>query len=292
MFKRLFSRKDNVISAVSETGSQVDSVRGTVVEPPSVGFNEVGIQIEIPVKTVSTTTSYIQSKDKGTATDMFDRIEKDTCTESVSKFDATSQTSVAHMDAAVDPGEWNYTIFRGVDSQTDAPEAADPLIWLSGTLEDSVSLVRRLVGALERDELGSRGPPADVDALKLRADNVLLRIEVSSLKRKIGKLESMTTSRSLPVRVSDSRKSQKDAIFALTGGCQYSTTFVVTSQTGVTVTSNLAPSSAPLGVLKPGDKILLAGSPEEICGEIRGPVLPRGWVTLRDSSNTYLRKSG
>ena len=292
MFKRLFSRKDNVTSRSYETSSQVESVTFVGGEPPSVGANQIAIQTEIPVKTVSTSTSYIQSKDKGISTDLFDRIDKEASTERIATFDATSQTAVAHMDAAVDPGEWNYAVFRGVDSQTESPDSADPLFWLSGSLDDSMKLIQRLVDTLEREELGPQSSQSEVDLLKLRADNVLLRIEVSSLKRKIGKLESMTSdSPIIPLSV-ETRISQRDAILALTGGSNYSSAFVVTSDSGLTVTSNLAPSSAPLGVLKRGDKVLLAGSPEEICGQVRGPVLPRGWVTLSDSSHTYLRKSG
>jgi hypothetical protein len=288
MFKRLFSRKPSELGIGGKLRDpDTPSIEFDEV-PASIGFNEVSTQIEIPHKTIGTCTFDIERKDQSTSTENRNGLDNGVSTDSVALFDASVQVSVSRMDAGVDPGDWNYVVLRGIDTQTDAPDPADPQLWLSGSVPDSIELISKLIDSLEANELRSKCP-SGTDALKLRAENVVLRMELNSLKKRGPK--PLCTSISPKSSSVESRKLQRDFVTALVGGAG-SSPFIVTTGSGVTVTSTLAPSSAPLGTLKNGDKVFLSGSPEEICGMLRGPVLPRGWVTLKDNHNTYLRKAG
>jgi hypothetical protein len=285
MFKRLLNRKGSSETESAPLPPPSTETSDIVRFAPILSMNEIGVQVEVPVKTVGTLTAVVGKTDTATATENLTAVEVGTSPERVAFYDQVVQCASTYMDAAVDPGEWNYGVFRGIECQTDCPDYADPLMWLSGSFDDTSKFLSRLIDRLERDEFGTTSLQEEVDILKLRADNVLLRIELNTLKRKLHGIDESSS------QTMDTRRIQRETLAALAGRSAVKIPFIVTSEAGATVTANLAPSSAPLGILKKGDRILLCGHPEEICGLIRGPILPRGWVTLSDRSHIYLSKS-
>lgn len=290
MFKRLIGRKESSISGSVDSSQKVSEPLESKGLDPTVAMNEIGVQSEIPMKSVGTLTHNIGRVEMGTFTENVSGFETGVSPDVIPQYDQYIQCSPACMDAGVDPGDWNSSIFRGIECQTDCPDVSDPLLWLSGSFEDTKRAFGKLIDYLEQEELGTCTSSEKIEALKLRADNVLLRIELSTLKRKIEKFGSNPPLESV-VYASDTRRMQRETLSALVGRSSMTTALIVTNESGVTVTMNLAPSSAPLGILRKGDKVLLSGKAEEISGLIRGPVLPRGWVTLSDGSNTYLQRA-
>jgi hypothetical protein len=244
------------------------------------------VQVEVPSKTVGINTGLLEAKEASVSTDDPETIDISCLTDANPKFDAFTQAVAPCMDAAVDPGDWNFSPMRCVDSQTDTPEFTDPLFWVSGSFEQIVRLVNDVMTVLERHELDTSDSMEAKDLMQLRADNILLRLEVNALKRKVQTLDIPSPSVHVPW---DPRRRQEECISGLTGGQRM--TYIVTAEEGATVTSSLAPSSMPLGRLRKGDRVLLSGQPEEISGLVRAPVLPRGWVTLRNTTNMLLLKS-
>ena len=252
------------------------------------GRREIPVQAEVGFRTVGTLTAVTEMREAIVFTESFATVDRTTETDLRSVWDAGVQASVSSMEAGTDPGDWNETVQRGIDSQTDSPDPKDPFFWLSGSSAQLKVVFEQLIAGIEREELESETLRDERDHLQLRAENVLLRVEVETLKRKISQAEGM---RGLSTPALDSRRVHRGTVAAVTAGAPFSSSFTVTSEEGLVVTSSLAPSSAPLGRLKPGDKVFTAGAPEEICGLVRGPILPRGWITLRDREHTYLRKS-
>ena len=247
-------------------------------------------QIDLPQKTIGTSTACLTLKDTGV--DPFPVRSSDAvvATETVSTFDASIQCHPMQMDASIDPGDWNSTVLRGVESQTDSPEFNDPLLWLSGSMEEVSLFLEKLLDWLAAEELNSKGSRDKADILKLRADNILLKIEVNALKRRLHTADAAVCPLTHS-RMDNIRKEYGDSLADLFCGGWRSSSHHVISDSGLVVTSSLSASSAPLGRLQKGDKIYFSGPPEEIGGTLRAPVLPRGWVTLRDTYNTYLLKS-
>jgi hypothetical protein len=247
-------------------------------------------QIDLPLKTAATSTAPVALRDTGVEAGCVLNMDFALMTETRPVFDASIQCQPMHMDAGIDPGDWNSTVLRGVDSQTESPDFDDPLLWLSGSLEQVSAFLHKLLDWLAVEELKSKGSPDTADMLKLRADNILLKIEVSTLKRKLHTTDPVVN----PVaqcRIDTFREVYGDALADLVGGGWRLSSHQVISDSGLVVTSSLSASSAPLGRLQKGDKIFFSGPPEEISGTLRAPVLPRGWVTLRDTYNSYLLKS-
>ena len=209
-------------------------------------------------------------------------------THPLSMWDAVTECCVSSFEAGVDPGYWNYTRLRGIDSQTDTPDPKDPLFWMSGSMSDVSRIIADLVHTMEQDVLASSSTKESRDNLQLRADNIILRVEVAELKRKLAQPARKVTSDS-PVS-SHHCSPYKASMAGLVGGTSVSASFVVAVDAGLEVTSSLAPSSSVLGRLKMGDQVLTAGSPEAIGDLVRGPIFPRGWVTIRDENHVYLRK--
>lgn len=245
-------------------------------------------QAEVACRTIGTSTVQTELREAMVATESFACVDRTTETDLRSIWDVSVQASCSSTDASVDPGDWNNTVLRGIDSQTDCQDPMDPLFWLSGSSDQLTRLFAQLIQGLEREELRCDTTQEVRDNLNLRAENVLLRVEVETLKRRISQAEGSRRSMSPAM---DSRRVHRGTVSAVTVGSPFSASFIVTRDEGLVVTSSLAPSSAPLGRLNNGDKVFTAGGPEEICGLVRGPILPRGWITLRDSEHTYLRKS-
>ena len=240
-------------------------------------------QVDIPTRTMGTLTSQVECRNSEASTERFSRVDSFTSMDSQSCWDEAVQANPATHDSEVSPGEWNVTVLRGVDSQTDCPDPADPLFWLSGSLEDVRKCVLNLISAMEEDakDDGVR------DALQLRADNILLRIEVADLKRKVAQGISLYP----PGRVGNSLSTIPRNFFiaGLTGGLKGSATYIVSAKDSLPVTASLAPSSTVLGYVTHGDKVISSGIAEEMGGCSRLPILPRGWVTIRDATDVYLK---
>ena len=286
MFKRSKEKKERNNSPAD---SSVSSIAREMVAQSTFPVNllvDSFVQVEIPSKTVGINTGLLEAKEVFVTTDEPERIDQSSSTDALPTFDAFTQAVAPYMDAAVDPGDWNFSPMRCVDSQTDSPEFTDPLFWVSGSFEQIVRLVNDVTTVLERHELDSSDQRETKDLMQLRADNILLRLEVNALKRRVQKLDIPRPSVPVPM---DPRRRQEECISALTGGQRM--TYIVTAEEGATVTSSLAPSSMPLGRLKRGDRVLLSGQPEEISGLVRAPILPRGWVTLKNTTNMFLLKS-
>jgi len=158
-----------------------------------------------------------------------------------------------------------------------------------------IPFLMSILDRIDEDFLGTSEPSELIskdkrDNIQLRADNIMLRIEVAELKRRLKQPGPPTSTvdplgENIPHRCSP----YKASLAGLHGGLPASTRYVVTSDDGAVVTSSLAPSSFALGRLMPGDTILSAGRPENILDQMRIPVLPRGWITIRDSNQIYMK---
>jgi hypothetical protein len=284
--KALFSKKSSsVVSSSDDRGVKEDFARDATSSKFAIEF---ACQVEIPQKTVGTNPDRIQMWDISCDTELNPSIDCYTMTERACQPDASVQTVIFSKDASIEPGEWNRNVLRGIDNQTDTPDPRDPLFWMSGSREQISIIVRNLLVRLEseiaEDSASSVSPN---NSLQLFADNVLLRLENAELKRK---LLDISRSKTSAYDSMGSRRNSRSIVTTLTGGGNTNLTFIVDAEEGVDVTSSLAPSSSVLGHLSKGDRILTAGSPELIGEFVRGPVLPRGWITLRDSKRIYLIK--
>ena len=253
----------------------------------SAGRRDVFVQVEVPLRTMGTLTNLTEVRDCGVGMDYLTQLDSFTSMDPTSGWDAAIQALPATHDAESSPGEWNVSIMRGVDSQTDCPNPSDPLFWLTGSLIDIRKSVVSLISVME-EELGGEEKFISKDMLELKADNILLRIEVADLKRKLSQgpiasqqSETHNSRRSIP---------RKSYLAGLTGGLRDSSVYVVCNTEALPVTVSLAPSSTVLGYIRDGDRVISSGTPEDIGGCVRLPVLPRGWVTLRDPrSEIYLK---
>lgn len=243
-------------------------------------------QVDVPNRTTGTLTDIVERRDCGAGTDLLTHLDSFSSMDPCIGWDAAVQALPATQDAESSPGEWNFSILRGVDSQTDCPNPSDPLFWLSGSLQEIRASILNLLSVME-DELRDDDASALKDILQLRADNILLRIEVSDLKRKLSQLPASP----LPSSNFSSASSipRKSYLAGLIGGHADSSVFIVSSDKNLPVTSSLAPSSTVLGFIRKGDRVISSGHPEEVGRCVRLPVLPRGWVTVRDSNDMYIK---
>jgi len=260
----------------------------------STGTDTIEIQTDFGQRTCGILTEILQQRTVDTLTDRTGLIERSTETDVTGKWDVAIQNVRDHRDAATDIGEWNRTSFSSMDSQTDAPDLTDSLFWCTQGSMDMIPFILSILDRVDQDMLNT-DPNETIskdkrDNLELRADNIMLRIEIAELKRRL-KLPSPSISslESIPTPILHRCGPMKASMTGLHKGIPTSQRFVVVSEDGACVTSSLAPSSYILGRLSVGDKILSSGRPEEIMDQLRIPVLPRGWITLRDSSQIYLK---
>ena len=150
-------------------------------------------------------------------------------------------------------------------------------------------MVSRLLDLLGRYHLNEEPVVGTFDILETRADNMLLRIEVADLKCKLNTANSHA--RTLIGGIETWTPIVTSSVGHLTGGKSVSMEVVGVGPDGcVLITSSLAPSSVPLGRLNLGTRVMTAGQPEEILGQMRAPILPRGWVTVSEPGRIFLAK--
>lgn len=251
---------------------------------------DCSMQSEVPTRTTGVATDRILMQDIPCETDIIVFADASSSTEAIASHDSSSQCSFPTREAGVDPGYWNTTLVRGIDAQTDSPSPHDPLFWLSGSRVEVERAVTDLLIRIESDHLGGASSKEALDPLKLYADNVLLRLELTELRRQLHRASrSLLSSNGSPVS-RHSFSPFKQSIAGLVVGNTQSVTFIVDVTEGLPVTASLAPSSQVLGRLSKGNRVMTAGPPEEIGDLVRGPILPRGWVTLRDANKVYLRR--
>lgn len=285
--------KPNSIDSTPPNETQVYPARTQFVQSESA--TTIDVQTDFPNRTCGISTELPQQRTVDTLTDtkgIFDRAVE---TDRIGQWDASVQNSVHMCDVAVDVGEWNHRIVCSMDAQTDAPDLSDPLFWCTSSSMDMIPFLMSVLDQIDRDSLGTKESSEVIskdqrENIQLRADNIMLRIEVADLKRRLKQAPPESSQvdplgENMPHRCSPFKASMK----GLYGGLPSSTRYVVTSDDGAVVTSSLAPSSFALGRLHAGDTILSAGRPENILDQVRIPVLPRGWVTIRDSNQIYMK---
>lgn len=258
-------------------------------KPRILNFDS-SMQAEVPTRTTGVGTDRVLMQDIPCETDIIVFADASSSTETIASYDSSSQCAVPTREVGVDPGYWNATLVRGIDAQTDVPSPNDPLFWLSGSRVEIERAVTDLLMRIESDDLGGASTKEGLDPLKLYADNVLLRLEVTELRRQLHRASRSLLSSNGSSVSSHSYSTLKQSIAGLVGGNTQSVTFIVDATEGLPVTASLAPSSQVLGRLSKGNRVMTAGPPEEIGDLVRGPILPRGWVTLRDANKVYLRR--
>jgi hypothetical protein len=270
-------------------------------EPPRQQFVQsdasiaIDVQTDFPNRTCGIATEIPQVRTIDTLTDskgFFDRFVE---TDKVGYWDVSVQNRVDMCDVAVDVGEWNHKVVCSLDAQTDAPDLNDSLFWCTTTPLAMIPFIASILDRVDEDFLGTKEPTELIskdkrENIQLRADNIMLRVEIADLKRRLKQPGPHSSpvdplSENIPHRCSP----YKASLAGLHGGLPASTRYVVTSDDGAIVTSSLAPSSYALGHLSSGDSVLSAGTPESILDQVRIPVLPRGWITIRDSNQIYMK---
>jgi len=255
----------------------------------------IDVQTDFPNRTCGVTTEIPQQRTVDTLTDSKGFCDRAIETDRIGSWDAAVQNRVDMCDVALDVGEWNHRIICSIEAQTDAPDLTDSLFWCTTTPMAMIPFLMSVLDRIDEDFLGTSEPSELIskdkrDNIQLRADNIMLRIEVADLKRRLKQSGPQSTpvdplAENMPHRCSP----YKASLAGVHGGLPASTRYVVTSEDGAVVTSSLAPSSFALGRIKTGDTILSAGRPETILDQVRIPVLPRGWITIRDSNQTYIK---
>ncbi len=244
-------------------------------------------QTEIALRDIPVETDPVEVRTVGILTDVVGIVDRDVGTEPVGMWDREVMCAPFMKDQAVDIGEWNNVVFHGIEAQTDAPDSDDALFWCTGNGPEIHKLMNSLMRRVREEYLKD---PRSMDettlsSTQLLADNLLLRLEVEELKSRLKK----TCLNTEPATVDRSPTMQRNLVGGLIdSGFPKSVRYVVVADEGVLVTSSLAPSSFVLGKVRKGDKVLSAGSPEEILGKYRVPVLPRGWVTVKDKERILL----
>lgn len=264
--------------------------------PGGINVNSIEVQTDFGIRTYATNTEVPSVRTIACSTEIPSCVDREISMDTLPSWDASVQFNVPIRDAGVDPGDWNSTRMCGVEAQTESQDLRDPFFWLTGSSAEVNDLISNLLQMLEEFHLQTPSEESSGkgvrDSLQLRADNTLLRIEVAELKRKLNAASSTNFGRTL-LGGSETWTPLRPSTAGLTGGYTKSDTFEVVkvgSEGFLSVTSSLAPSSYAIGRLRKGDRVLTAGQPEEILGLVRGPILPRGWITLKDSSDVYLSK--
>lgn len=243
-------------------------------------------QTDFGERTVATLTDDLPTRCISVCTDPVVVADQCCSTDPISCWNASCQTDVTAKDAAVDPGEWNCLTFYGVDSQTDTPDLSDPLFWFTPSIPDICRTIDTFFLTLDRVLLNSSSDTLySKDILRIKAENVILRLELEDLRcRRFNtsrsSLSPMPTRPALPSSVETNRPASRYACYT------------VVNEDGVDVLSSLSlEASTALGRLMRGDKVISAGNPTQVGGSIRMAVFPRGFVTVRDSVRIYLMPS-
>jgi hypothetical protein len=250
--------------------------------PMQVETRDVDVQTEFGHRTVAVVTDAVETRTTSTCTDDVGRIDREVATDRTGMWEKGVMWAPFMKDQGIDIGEWNMTLYRGVEAQTDAPDTLDPLFWCTGSFLEIRKLLTSLLLRVREEYLDTS---EDFTPTELQADNILLRLEVEELK---SRLKRST------LEVENSRYRANRIPNIVPSPFPRTPRYTVVSDGGVLVTSSLAPSSFVLGKVRLGDRILASGSPEEIMNLVRVPVLPRGWITVSDGGRTLLEvvKSG
>ena len=255
----------------------------------------IDVQTDFPNRTCGIATELPQVRTIDTLTDSKGFSDRAVETDRIGYWDVAIQNGVDMCDVALDVGEWNHKIVCSLDAQTDAPDLNDSLFWCTTTPMAIIPFIASILDRVDEDFLGTKEPTELIskdkrENIQLRADNIMLRVEIADLKRRLKQPGPHSSPgdpllENMPHRCSP----YKASLAGVYGGLPSSTRYVVTSDDGAIVTSSLAPSSYALGRLSPGDSVLSAGGPENILDQVRIPVLPRGWITIRDSNQIYMK---
>ena len=298
--KRSKQKSESNSNSKHESGDSTPPF-ATVVQPPRPQFVQadvstaIDVQTDFPNRTCGIATELPQQRTVDTLTDSKGFFDRAIETDRIGHWDAAVQNRVDMCDVGLDPGEWNHRIICSIEAQTDAPDLTDSVFWCTSTSMEMIPFLMSILDRIDEDFLGTSEPSERIskdkrDNIQLRADNIMLRIEVAELKRRLKQPgPNSSTVDPLAENIPHRCSPYKASLAGLHGGLPASTRYVVTSDDGAIVTSSLAPSSFALGRLRTGDTILSAGRPENILDQVRIPVLPRGWITIRDSNQIYMK---
>ena len=152
-----------------------------------VEAESVEIQADFGNRTCGIATETPQQRTVETLTDVKGFSERATETDVVGRWDVAVQNSTSMCDVAIDVGEWNYKMVSSVDAQTDAPDLTDSLFWCSQSSMEMIPFLNDILDRIDQDTLNTDASETiskdKRDNLQLRADNIMLRIEVAELKR-------------------------------------------------------------------------------------------------------------